>query len=230
MVKSNKAHYRGSAPKSYWRESLIEAMKPGDAPIMHEEINVGKRLQQIRASRGLSMRALAEKSGLNFNTLSLIENEKSSPNVNTLEQLASALQVSIAAFFESSLNEKEVVFQKKDQRAKVFFPHGELEDLGGGIALGEATPLLMISKAHSDSGSEVYEHTGQEFIFCLEGELTYFVGDQEYHLKVGDSLIFQARIPHHWENQEDKRAVCILIICPSDVNDDSVSKHLSDQV
>ena len=84
---------------------------------------------------------MAEKSGLNFNTLSLIENEKTSPNVNTLQQLATALQVPVTTFFEKTYTYKDVVFQKYGGRPLTMFPHGELEDLGGGLALGEATPF-----------------------------------------------------------------------------------------
>ena len=180
--------------------------------------------------QGLSIRSLAEISGLNFNTLSLIENEKTSPNVSTLQQLATALQVPINAFFETSFIHKDVVFQKVGQRARTMFPHGELEDLGGGLALGEATPLLMISKPHSNSGPDEIVHTGQEFIYCLEGSLVYWVGHDEYILELGDSLIFQAHIPHRWENRGDNLARSILVICPSDNGDRSVEQHLMNEM
>ena len=47
-------------------------------------------------------------------------------------------------------------------------------------------------------------HTGQEFIYCLEGGIVYWVGHEEYILEPGDSLIFQAHIPHRWENRGDQ--------------------------
>ena len=61
--------------QSHWRESLQAAMQPVAENAGESEINVGKRLQEMRLLRGLSIRSLAEMSGLNFNTLSLIENE-----------------------------------------------------------------------------------------------------------------------------------------------------------
>jgi len=190
------------------------------------EINLGRRLQELRTMQGLSIRALAEKSGLNFNTLSMIENEKTSPNVNTLQQLAMALQIPITAFFEAAFVHKDVVFQKLGNRARTIFSHSELEDLGGGLALGEATPLLMTSKPNTSSGQETIVHTGQEFVYCLEGRLVYWVGYDEYILEPGDSLIFQAHIPHRWENRGDTASRSILIICPSDEADSSVEQHL----
>ncbi|MEA3326538.1 MAG: helix-turn-helix transcriptional regulator [Chloroflexota bacterium] len=68
-------------------------------PAGFKPISVGQRLREFRIEKGLSIRALAEKSGLAVNTLSLIENQKSSPSVNTLEQLARALELSVARFF-----------------------------------------------------------------------------------------------------------------------------------
>ena len=212
--------------QSHWRQSLMSIMQSVNEKDTSETINIGRRLQELRTMRGLSIRLLADLSGLNFNTLSLIENEKSSPNVNTLQQLATALQVPITAFFETSSFHNDIVFQKNGARPKRMFPHGLLEDLGGGLALGEATPLLITANANSNSGNDAIVHTGQEFVYCLEGTLVYHVGTDEYILAIGDSLIFQAYIPHRWENRSELLAKAILVICPSDNRDRSVGQHL----
>lgn len=222
----NRSRSRSVQRQSKWRESLMSMMQPSIENPNSTEINIGRRLQELRAMQGLSIRGLADISGLNFNTLSLIENEKTSPNVSTLQQLAMALQVPITAFFEVSTIYRDVVFQKFGQRSHTLFPHGELEDLGGGLALGEATPLLMTSKPNSNSGPDAIVHTGQEFVYCLQGNIIYWVGQDEYTLEPGDSLIFQAHIPHRWENRSDAPFRSILIICPSDGNDRLVEQHL----
>lgn len=215
--------------QSQWRNCLMAMMQPSLESQFSNEINVGRRLQELRMMQGLSIRSLAEKSGLNFNTLSMIENEKTSPNVNTLQQLAIALRVPITAFFEAGFIHRDVVFQKLGQRARTIFSHSDLEDLGGGLALGEATPLLMTCKPNTNSGVEAIVHTGQEFVYCLEGSIVYWVGHDEYLLEPGDSLIFQAHIPHRWENREDAPSRSILIICPSDEADSSVEQHLIEE-
>jgi uncharacterized cupin superfamily protein len=165
-------------------------------------------------------------SGLNFNTLSLIENEKTSPNVSTLQQLASALNVPITAFFESISEDHEIVFQKVGERQQTPFPQGKFEDLGGGMALGEATPLLMILNPNEESDPDPLSHSGQEFVYCLEGCIIFWVGEEKFMLEPGDSLIFDAQIPHRWENKTDRISRSILIICPSDYDDRSVTQHL----
>ena len=69
----------------------LEDTSPFDVPQDEEKNNVGQRLREIRTSRRLSMKSLAQMSGLNINTLSLIENERTSPSVSTLQQLAQSI-------------------------------------------------------------------------------------------------------------------------------------------
>ena len=200
-------------------------MESEDGKQTAQSIDVGGRLRELRTSQGLSIRFLAELSGLNFNTLSLIENGKTSPSVGTLQHLAQALRVPITAFFETSISPKDVEFQKSGQRRRVTFALGLLEDLGAGLTLGEGLPLLLTLEPGADSGFDPNVHTGQEFVFCLEGHLTYTVAGEEYNLAPGDSLIFHAHLSHRWENRGDTNSRSILILCPADENDRSAEQH-----
>jgi transcriptional regulator with XRE-family HTH domain len=209
----------------HWRDSLMAIMEPVAVEVSATEIDVGSRLRELRTARGLSIRALAEMSSLNFNTLSLIENDKSSPSVSTLQQLSMALGVPITAFFETASVVKDVLYQKSGQRPKAEFTHGLLEDLGCGLTLGEGVPLLLTLKPEADSGPNAISHTGQEFVYCLEGRLHYTVGDQVYILETGDSLIFEAHLPHRWENRSQTLSRSLLILCPADEKDLSAEQH-----
>jgi transcriptional regulator with XRE-family HTH domain len=108
------------------QQALSDSASGGPPP---ESIDVGHQLRELRTGRGLSIRTLAEVSGLNVNTLSLIENGKTSPSVSTLQQLAMALGVPITAFFEAEAPQKRIVYQKAGQRRRAAFSHGTLEDL-----------------------------------------------------------------------------------------------------
>lgn len=223
MTSNRMRRYQG---KSQWRRHLSQVLTSEESP--EKEVNVGQRLQTLRMLRGLSQRALAEMSGLNFNTLSLIENEKTSPNVSTLQQLADALDVPVTAFFEVESQPTRVVFQKAEDRQRTVFSQGTFEDLGGGLALGEATPLLMTLRPHQKSDLSPIVHTGEEFIYCLAGEMIFWVDDDEFVLQPGDSLIFEAHIPHRWANRTDQPSRALVVICPADAGDQSVTKHLEE--
>lgn len=192
-----------------------------------ETIDVGGQLRRVRRERGLSLRSLAELSGLNVNTLSLIENGKTSPSVSTLQQLATALQVPITAFFESEPPQKNIVFQKKGKRPQASLAIGSLEDLGAGLTLHGGQPLLVTLKAGAGSGSTPIVHTGLEFVYCLEGELLYTIQGQNYLLEAGDSLIFEAHLPHRWKNIGDSHSRSLLIICPADEKERPTDRHFT---
>jgi len=93
--------------------------------ISNDEISVAQRLHEIRILRGLSMRSLAEMSGLSINTRSLIENERTSPSVGALQQLAQSLQVPITNFFATDEGNRELVHQKHGQSSRVAFEHSQ---------------------------------------------------------------------------------------------------------
>ena len=189
-------------------------------------VNVGQRLRELRLERGLSIRALAERSGLNVNTFSLIENNKTSPSVSTLQQIAHALQVPIGAFFEMKHGHRKVAYQKAGQHPRASFAHGEVEDLGAGMPRQGAEPLIITLNAQADSGEYPIVHTGREFVYCLEGHVAYGVGDETYQLAPGDSLMFEAYLPHHWQNLHETPSRLLLVLCPMDERDQPTERHL----
>jgi transcriptional regulator with XRE-family HTH domain len=188
-------------------------------------IDVGRNLHDLRNDRGLSIRALAELSELNVNTLSLIENGKTSPSVSTLQQLASALNVPITAFFETDITKNNISYQKTGQRTQAAFAYGTLADLGAGLTLQGGQPLLVTLKPKANSGSTPIVHTGHEFVFCLEGRLTYTIEGHTYTLDPGDSLLFEAHLPHLWQNVSDTTSKSLLIMCPADESDHPQDRH-----
>jgi len=191
------------------------------------EVDVGCRLRVLRTQRGLSLRLLAGMSGLNVNTLSLIENGRTSPSVSTLQQLARALSVPIAAFFETDEAPASVVFQKAGQRPRAAFAHGTAEDLGAGMTLHGGQPLLVTLRPGTDSGPSPIVHTGYEFVYCLEGQMTYTIGDRRYALEAGDSLIFEAHLPHRWGNAGQILTRSLLLLCPEDQDEDVTERHFA---
>jgi quercetin dioxygenase-like cupin family protein len=156
-------------------------------------------------------------SGLSFNTLSLIENGKNSPSVSTLQRLAGALHVPVAAFFDAHEARNAVVVQKKDRRTKGALRNGTLEDLCAGSTMRRGQVLLVALEPGADSGETPIVHPGHDIVYCLEGQLTYIVEGRSYELSAGDSLVFEGAIPHRWMNESHRLARSLLIMCPPDV-------------
>lgn len=191
------------------------------------EVDLGQRLRVLRRGRGLSIRILARMSGLNANTLSLIENGKTSPSVSTLQRLAKALGVPIKTFFEAGELPRRVVCQKAGRRAQVRFLHGGVEDLGAGLASSSANLLLVSIDPGADSGRTPMTHTGHEFVYCLEGSLEYIIAGESYTLNPGDSLFFQAHLAHRWRNPQAEDNRSLLLLLPGEVQEGDVEEHFA---
>jgi transcriptional regulator with XRE-family HTH domain len=191
------------------------------------EVDVGHRLRVLRAEHRISLRALAEKSNLNVNTLSMIENGKTSPSVSTLQQIAAALDEPIATFFNNETPPQIIVYQQARERLAAAFAHGTLADLGAGFSSQNIEPFLVTLEPKADSGKTAIVHTGVELVYCLEGRLEYEVDEQVFSLGSGDSLIFEAHLPHRWRNAGEIPSRSLLLLCPADEHDKADERHFS---
>lgn len=228
MTEKTNANAKPPSFRSRRRQRMGDSMvyvsqAMGDLP--DDDVDVGRCLRRLRCDRNFSIRHLAELSGLNVNTLSLIENGKTSPSVSTLQQLAGALEIPISAFFEVEVPKTSISFQKAGQSPKMDFPHGILEDLGAGLTMGGGQPFLVTLEPKASSGATPIVHTGHEFVYCLEGRLTYTIEGNSYFLDPGDSLLFEAHLPHCWRNMGEILSRSLMILCPADESENPVKRH-----
>jgi len=186
--------------------------------------DIGPSLRALRKQRGLSLRALAALCGLSANTISLVERGKTSPSVATLHRLATALGVSMPFFFEEK-EQRDVVFVKADRRARTRSDSVIMENLGSGLRDQTMEPLLVSLQPGAGSGDEPIVHLGHEFVFCLEGEIEYKIRGHRYLLAAGDSLIFEAHLPHRWRNTGDSSSTILLILQTQEGREESVEQH-----
>jgi len=172
---------------------------------------VSQRLRAVRQMRHLSLRDLAEASGVSINTISLIERGKTSPTIATLHRLAGALGVLISDFVEPESG-RSIVYLKRDQRQQARSACALIESLGTGLPDQMMEPLLITLEPESDSGPEPIIHLGHELVVCLQGQVVYQVDGQEYLLETEDSLLFEASLPHRWRNVQPVPARALLVI------------------
>jgi len=174
------------------------------------EKSIGDRLKEFRKNRGFTMRDLAERCNLSVNAISLIERGENSPTVSSLKRLSSALGVSMNELLEKTID-SSIVHIKKNQGMHIHKNNFEIESLGFGLADQQIDPYRIIINPGVDTSSKVITHPGQEFVFCLSGLINYYVGDQQFKLESGDSLLFNAMYPHGWCNPNSVPVELIII-------------------
>lgn len=186
--------------------------------------NVGLRIRALREQRRLSLRALAERCNLSVNAISLIERGENSPTVSSLHLLATALGVSITDFFQDD-HELNTVLVRHDRRL-TYERHGvAMESLGFGLRNQQLEPFLIT--VEPDAGNdEPVTHPGQEFVYCLEGEVEYHVAGERYQLKAGDSLLLEAARPHYFCNPTQTPATILVVFQAAESGHLARQRHL----
>lgn len=175
-----------------------------------EAPDVGQRIRALRERQGYSLRALAERSGLSINAISLIERGQNSPTVSSLHLLASALEVSITDFFTEE-RDQPVVFVPPPARLRAQADGVTMESLGIGLRNQQLEPFLLRAAPGTGTLQQQISHPGEEFVYCLQGEVEYCVGEKVYQMQPGYSLLFEASIPHCFRNVAAEPALLMMV-------------------
>jgi transcriptional regulator with XRE-family HTH domain len=179
------------------------------------EMLIGLKIRELRNQRGYSLRTLADRSGLNINTLSLVEKGKCSPSIGTLQLLARALEVHITAFFESEPVSTRVVFTSHKHRPEATLYNTHMQNLGKDLAGSAVQPFIVTLEPGAGSGDRMLVHAGHEFVYCLRGKVLYVINEIVYILAPGDSVVFESDLPHQWKNIDENQSQFILILYPA---------------
>lgn len=171
---------------------------------------VGQRIRALRERQELSLRALSARCGLSINAISQIERGENSPTVASLHQLAGALGVSITELFRGD-HEHSVVYVPAAARLLTESSGVQMESLGIGLPYQQLQPFLVTIEPGAGITDQPVTHEGEEFIYCLSGEIDYHIGQESYHLDAGDSLLFDSARPHSFYNGATRPASCLLI-------------------
>ena len=187
--------------------------------------DLGPRIRAIREQRGFSLRTLAERCGLSVNAISLIERGTNSPSIATLHKLATALEIRLTDLFERP-EEHAVVFSRRDARLSARGPGVLMESLGIGLRDQQIEPFLVTVTPDEPSSDGAVIHGGQEFVYCLSGNVRYRVGTRTYDLEPGDSLLFEASLPHEFWSSGESAAQILLVFEARDGGNLARRRHL----
>ncbi len=180
--------------------------------------HISGRLKQLRSERRLSLDELADKTGFTKSYLSKIENAKNVPPIGSLARISAALGIELSQIFQDDSSDAEADPQaavvRATQRRSVVrggttFGY-DYQSLGGRFPTKRMDPFVFTFP--TELGEDVFfEHEGQEFVFVLSGQLEFRVGDEEWVLRAGDSIIFDASLPHRGRAVNDDAKALVVI-------------------
>lgn len=159
---------------------------------------VGRRLKEVRKIREMTLKDVAETSGMSPTHISEIERGKTSPTVGALRRIAAALGKDTAYFVEDQPLPRVSIVKKEDREALML--EGENETFVSAKALTSGIPAgrvkLMLVEENEGGSVPAHSHEGEEAIVVVSGEARVTVDDEEYVVGPGDCLHYSARSEH----------------------------------
>ncbi len=183
-----------------------QADSPSDAAVETEpkagslEAAIGRQVREFRQRLQLTVVDLGKLAGVSRGMVSKIENGMTSPSLATLSALAQALNVPVTSLFRRYEEQRDATFVKANQglvieRRGTRAGH-QYQLLGHTVGKTISVEPYLITLTEESEIFPLFQHAGVEFIYILEGKVSYRHGGRVYQMGPGDSMFFDSDAPH----------------------------------
>ncbi len=177
---------------------------------------IGQRIKDLRAAKGLTLKDVSEKAELSVSFLSLVERGLTSIAITSLKKIADVLDEDLTTFFEQPKKTPkhvtrgyELEVTKIDHSNYIYF------SMASGLPGRKLDPMVVHLYPEQDREAVIpYSHQGEEFCYVLEGILTFIIENEEFVLYPGDSLQIHSTTPHIWANFTNQIVKLLYVITP----------------
>jgi XRE family transcriptional regulator, regulator of sulfur utilization len=186
------------------------------ATVVVEPLAVGARVRALREAMDLSLRDLAERSGVSAPMLSQVERGETSPTLAVASRIAGGLELSLSQLLR--LDEGDgVSVVRADERLLGGRADGHrYEVLTPALPGLRAEMSLHSLAAGSTTGGPgdppIHEPGSRETAYVTEGRLQLVCDGKRYQLGEGDAVTFDADLPHHFENGGRRQAAFLAVV------------------
>jgi transcriptional regulator with XRE-family HTH domain len=179
---------------------------------------VSRIAQKIRATRlekNLTIQELARRSNVSKGLLSKIENSRTVPSLPVFITLIQSLDISLKEFFHDMvlINGKDYLLVKKDECVPM-----QREDRPGfsyqyilSQNIVNCTMEAMLLTIEPGAKGKPTTTDGYEFKYVLSGNCVYQINNEEIRLEEGDSIYFDASVPHLPVNKSRRKTVMLVV-------------------
>lgn len=177
---------------------------------------IGDRIAQVRTEKGLSIAELSRLTGFDEQMLEQIEANILCPQLGTVIKLSKALDSALQQLISGEGRVKYTV-TRQDQRkviSRSTTQSGQREaytytGLAPEVKGRHMEPLIVDLKEIPDT--ERSSHSGEEFIYVLEGMVSLEIEDERFELRPGDSAYYQSGLPHLLNALEGQARILAVI-------------------
>ena len=191
------------------------AERPAAGGSLVEANAVGARVRALREGMGLSLRELAERSGVSAATLSQVERGESSPTLVVATRIAEGLELTLSQLLR--LDEAGHVAIVRTGSGRRHERAGHLvEELTPPLPGQRADVSLHVLEAGAGTGGAgdppMHEPGSRETVVVLEGTVELEIDGDAHRLDAGDSVTFDADLPHGLRNPGPAAARLLAVV------------------
>lgn len=170
---------------------------------------IGKRLLKLRREKKLTLKHLANETGLTPNYISSIEKGEVIPPVAVILQLSKALEIDSSLLLREERAKAGKKADEDYQKRTEAYTYETLTPEARHKHL-KAFKVFIDPKSHHKGVS--YQHPGEEFIYVLKGKVEVMVGENRNVLDLGQCIHFNSSIVHKLRNISDEKAELIVVL------------------
>lgn len=170
---------------------------------------IGEKIRRLREGAALTVSQLAERASLSPEELERIEQDMISPALGVLIRISDGLGVRLGHFFEQGPRKAFSVARAAEQKAFTRFASKSGMNFGQVYCSLAAEkrervmePFLITQTTPTDPDGNPLEleqfttHSGEEFIYVLEGRIEVQIEEQVVVLDPGDSIYYDSTVRH----------------------------------
>jgi len=190
----------------------VEPPSPGAAPL-----DIGPRVRALREGMGLSLRDLAERSGVSAPMLSQVERGETSPTLAVATRIAAGLELSLSQLLRLDEGGAVTVVRAAERRTGGAGPDGHRFEVLTPPRPGQRAELSWheLAPGAATGGPDdppMHEPGSRESALIQEGEPVLVCDGERHHLAPGDCVTFDSDLPHHFENPGPGPATFLAVV------------------
>ncbi len=178
---------------------------------------IGSKINRLRLDKKLTLKELSQLTNLSVGFLSQLERGLTTVAIDSLDNISKALGVDINYFFTFAKEQSRFI-QKSYEREIVFMDKDNFIQFHLSNSLGDKNMFPRLVEVYPKRDNETvltYTHEGEEFIYILEGILTYYYDGEKTELYPGDSVHIRSTLSHNWENNTNKIVKLLMVSTPN---------------
>jgi len=182
-----------------------------------EGTSIGPRVRALREAEGISLRELAQRTGVSPPMLSQVERSETSPTVALAGRIAAGLDLTLSQLLRLDESDGVTVVRAADRLTGGTSARGHRYEVLTPPIPGQRTEVSVhtLNPGSSTGGPDdppIHEPGSRETAVVDEGTVVLVCAGVEHRLEPGDAVTFDADLPHHFHNPGPSDARLLSVV------------------